>query len=141
MIAQDMLLAAKKLLIEHEGYRANLYRDSLGIQTIGVGWNIDQTPMRDDEIQLRLTNDITYFYSSLMQYDWFKHLDANRQLAIIDMAFMGIKRLLGFTKMIIALGFGHYDEAASEALNSKWAQQVGKRAEDVANILRTGVLV
>jgi lysozyme len=140
MINRALLGTAKALLIKHEGYRPQLYKDSLGIQTIGVGWNIDANPMRDDEIQLRLANDIQYFYGELSKLDWFFNLDDVRQIAILDMAFMGIKRLLGFEKMIAALTVHDYETASKEVLQSDWAIQVGRRSADIAQILINGTL-
>ena len=58
---------------------------------------------------------------------------------LISMCFnLGIHRLLGFSKMIKALLSKDYTTAAIEALDSKWAQQVGQRAKDVAVMIRQG---
>jgi lysozyme len=51
---------------------------------------------------------------------------------------MGINRLLGFKKMIMALTVKDYTKAAIEALDSRWATQVGGRAQDVALMIRDG---
>ena len=36
------------------------------------------------------------------------------------------------------LGNGNFEESADEFLNSVWATQVGQRAVEVANMIRTG---
>jgi lysozyme len=55
------------------------------------------------------------------------------------MAFnLGAQRLRGFAKMIKALASAQYDEAARQALESKWARQVGARAERIAAMIREG---
>ncbi|MBJ40083.1 MAG: hypothetical protein CMD83_16735 [Gammaproteobacteria bacterium] len=62
-----------------------------------------------------------------------------RQDAIIDMTFnLGISRLAQFQNMIAALAESRFDDAATEALDSRWARQVGQRAQTVAKMIRTG---
>ena len=43
-----------------------------------------------------------------------------------------------FKRMLAAIEKGDWDTAALEALNSKWADQVGARAKEIAEMLRTG---
>jgi len=47
-------------------------------------------------------------------------------------------RLLTFQKMLGALASAEYDRAAAEALDSKWAFQIGHRANEIAEMYRTG---
>ena len=54
---------------------------------------------------------------------------------------MGIKRLLGFKRMLGAMFIGDYRGAAKECLNSKYAKDVGKRAERIAQLIETGVWI
>ena len=51
---------------------------------------------------------------------------------------LGISGLLKFKKMLAALLQLDYSMAASEMLDSKWAEQVGSRADDLAKQMRTG---
>jgi len=41
--------------------------------------------------------------------------------------------------MLTALEAGEYERAALEALDSKWAKQVGKRADRIATLFREGI--
>ena len=53
------------------------------------------------------------------------------------MAFnMGQPRLAKFKRMIAAIKAGDWDRAAIEALDSRWAAQVGDRATEIAAMLR-----
>jgi len=54
------------------------------------------------------------------------------------MAFnLGQPRLAGFKKLRAAVLAGDWDLAAAEALDSRWASQIGRRAVEVAALLRT----
>jgi len=51
---------------------------------------------------------------------------------------LGIKGLGGSRRMLSAMEYGDHSLAADEALDSKWAKQVGARAERIANLIRQG---
>ena len=70
------------------------------------------------------------------QFNWYRRLDNVRQDVIIEMIFnLGLPRFLGFKKMIQALREDDYPQAAIEMLDSKWARQVGSRADTLVNIM------
>ena len=122
-----------------EGRRKKVYLDSEGIETIGVGRNIRNVGLSDAEIDLLLDNDIAKVESELDHaIPWWRGLSEPRQRALANMCFMGIGKLLGFKRMLAALEFGDYERAASEALNSKWAGQVGSRAYRIAQLIKGG---
>ena len=118
------------------------YRDTVDKLTIGYGRNIDDIGISRVEAEFLLDNDIDSIERSLtMHLQWFAGLDDVRKGALINMAFMGIINLLGFKKMLSALERGDYATAAKEALNSKWATDVGpRRSEAVARMLETGTV-
>jgi len=128
----------KKMLERHEGRRAFPYRDTVGKLTIGVGRNIEDVGLSADEIDLMLSNDIQERYDALKQFAWFRSLNEARQEAIVDISFMGLGKLLEFKKMIAALSTGDYNKASIELLDSRYATQVGKRAIEIAQIIKTG---
>ena len=49
---------------------------------------------------------------------------------------LGLPNLLKFQNMLAALENNDGTTAADEALNSKWARQVGQRAQRIADIFR-----
>src|SRR6266481_3495567 len=86
-----------QILILHEGRRHQAYYDTKGIITIGVGRNLTGSGLSNDEIDLMLENDIEYFYKFLDgNYPWFKSLSEARQVALVDMCFMGTKTFSTF---------------------------------------------
>jgi lysozyme len=70
---------------------------------------------------------------------WWRDLSEARQRAVVNMCFnLGITRLLGFSKALAALKAGQYEEAARQFLDSRWATQVGQRAQRIAELVRKG---
>ena len=124
----------------HEGVRNKVYKDHLGIETIGVGRNLVDRGLSDEEVDYLLTNDITIVENELDNgLSWWRDLDEVRQRALADLAFnMGLPRLHGFVKMLDALQRRDYHAAADELLDSKYAKQVGERSNRVSEMIRTG---
>ena len=136
----DELAALRSQLTAHEGRRSRPYTDTVGKLTIGVGRNLTDKGLSDGEIDVLLTNDIAECASDLaLTYDWFIGMSQPRQFALIDMRFnLGKAGLAGFQKFLHALAVKNYEEAAREMLASRWAQQVGKRTDDLAKMMRDG---
>lgn len=129
-----------ELIKKHEGCRLKVYLDSVGKLTVGYGRCLDTTGISEDEAELMLSNDIKRAEDGLRQvYPWFANLDEVRQAALIDAAFnLGLSGLSKFHNMLGAMALGDWEAAANEALNSKWAGQVGNRAKELAEMIRTG---
>ena len=130
-----------EMLRKHEGVRDKVYLCSAGYETIGVGRNIseDGLGLSDDEIDYLLSNDIKRVLEELTEeYYWFAGLDEARQDAMIDISFnLGQTRLRGFVKSLEAMAREDFDTAADEFMDSKWSEQVGDRAVEVTEIIRT----
>lgn len=130
-----------KQLRRHEGVRSHVYLCPAGYETIGVGRNIAESGLglSDDEIDYLLENDIKRCKQELIGLSWFIDIDPVRQDALINLCFnLGMTRLLGFKKAMAAMAVGDYDQAADEFLDSRWATQVGDRAIEVTDMIRTG---
>jgi len=129
-------------LKRHEGVRTHAYKCSADYITVGVGRNIDEDGglgLSDDEIDYLLANDIKRCKQELVALSWFVDLDEVRQDALINLCFnLGLTRLLGFRNAMAAMAEGDYEKAADEFLDSRWATQVGQRAVEVTNMIRSG---
>lgn len=123
-----------------EGVRLKPYRCSAGRLSIGAGRNLDDVGISAAEAELMLANDIARAIADLDRaLPWWRGLSAARRRALVNMAFnLGLPKLLGFAEMLGALRAGEYDRAARAALDSRWARQVGARAERVAAMMREG---
>jgi lysozyme len=131
-----------EMLRLHEGVRYKVYVCSEGYETIGVGRNISEggLGLSKDEVDFLLVNDIERVQNELdRNYPWFANLDEVRRDAIIDICFnIGLTRLRGFVNALAAMSRGQYEIAADEFMDSRWSQQVGNRAVEVTEMIRTG---
>ncbi|MFZ9654660.1 MAG: glycoside hydrolase family protein [Limnohabitans sp.] len=139
MNAASLSLLQKQLIL-HEGVRLKPYRCTAGKLTIGIGRNLDDVGISQEEALGLLRNDIARALSAVrIELPWFDRLDDIRQRVVVDMAFnLGIDGLLAFKQTLAAVASGDYDRAATEMLNSRWAAQVGERARRLARMMRTG---
>lgn len=125
---------------KYEGLRLKPYRCSAGKLTIGYGHNLEDVGITLEQAEQMLRLDLEYAnmecYAAIPA---FARLDEARKFVLLDMCFnMGIKKLLTFKKMLAAVEQGFYDRASYEMLDSKWAIQVGGRAAELAEIMKTG---
>jgi len=130
----------EELLIKHEGYEKFPYVDTVGKTTIGVGYNLSDRGLPDGIIKqllfITMQEAIEDCEAIFVNYYDFSE---NRQLALADMAFnLGRNKLSGFVNMRKAIANGDWELAADEALDSRWAKQVGNRANVIAQMLRKG---
>lgn len=158
---EGVIAAARPLITQHEGRMMRVYHDSLGIPTIGVGFNLNQAGARqlvansgaDYDALLNGTADLTNEQCDFLldhciinTLEWmagvfpdFFSYSLNRQVALTDMGFnMGQSRFLGFKNMIAKIKAEDWNGAAQEALSSKWASQVHGRADEDASMLSQG---
>jgi lysozyme len=128
-----------KMLRLHEGVKHTVYLDSVGIETIGVGRNLKERGLSDDEIDYLLVNDVNICKAEAKEFDWYEDLNTVRREAILNLLFnLGRSRFGQFKMAIAGLQRQDYDEAADQFWDSRWRTQVGKRAEDICHMIRTG---
>lgn len=140
----------KKLLEnikKHEGFRAKVYKDTLGFDTVGYGFKVDSlttdelalnggrvAPMSAEVAEAILELKLQKLESELRNRA--PHIFALKPSArdsCFEMAYqMGIKGFLSFKRMHEALKSEDYESARHHALDSEWAKQTPKRAEAVS---------
>jgi lysozyme len=157
----------KTQLVRHEGLRLKPYRCTAGKLTIGVGRNLDDRGLSDEEViaifgeplekrewlerikrgitspqaMLLLDNDIEAVVRELWdRLPWVANLSDARQRALVNMGFnLGVRGLLAFKRTLASIRRGDYAVAAAQMLESKWARQVGRRATELAQQMKEGV--
>ena len=131
-----LLTEALADLRRDEGFSDQPYRCSSGRLTIGYGTEIES--ISRDEAEWLLAHRAAGIWAEVEAAKPFvATLPAPARRALINMAYnLGAPRLLDFTRMWAALARGDWEAAASEALDSRWARQVGDRADRIAALLR-----
>lgn len=144
---------------QHEGVKPKVYRDSGGIPTVGVGFNLNrqdsiqrlkevganyvkiksgQASLTDEQMSKLLIQDLTAAQKdavTLVQ-NW-NALPTSVQGVLIEMTFnLGKKGLSEFKNFLGYINTQNFDKAADEMLNSSWARQVGNRAKTLSGIIK-----
>lgn len=127
-------------LTRDESKKAKPYKCTAGKTTIGIGRNLDDVGLSDEEIRFLFKNDIARVCADLdREIPWWRSLSEVRQRVFANMCFnLGINGLLGFKNTLAAVREGRYKDAAAGMLASKWASQVGDRAQRLAKMMEVG---
>lgn len=132
--------ALRDQLVRHEGIRLRVYKDTLGIETIGIGRNLRDRGITSAEALYLLDNDIDACLADCLTFPWFANLDAVRSRAVLDLRFnLGPTRLRTFKKFLGAMSAYDYETAADELEDSQWALQVQPtRVATIVDQIRDG---
>ena len=132
----------RALIRKHEGVSQFPYVDTVVKITIGVGRNLSDRGLEPAEINFLFEQDINIALITAKSFlSNFSELHHNCQVAIVSMAFnLGSNKLATFKKQKQALISLDYKEAALQAMDSKWAKQVGNRAIEIARLLEDKTL-
>lgn len=125
-----------------EGCRLVAYQDGEGVWTIGYGHTAGVKPgdtCSQDEAEGWLVQDVNVAYGDLISHvPWFAGAPDAVKRGLLNMCFnLGWPRLSGFKATLLSGSIGDYASMADEALNSKWATQVGGRADQIAALFRS----
>jgi lysozyme len=124
-----------------EGVRSTAYQDTGGIWTVGVGHNL-RMPLTTDAINQILADDIQAAETGCLALPIWKDLSEARKGVLLNMCFnLGFAGLMQFRLMYAALEARDYARAAAEMLDSRWARQVGARADRLAKQMAEDVWV
>jgi lysozyme len=138
-----VITTLKEQLQRDEGYRLTAYKCSEGKWTIGIGHLLGNAKdwtgytISQAEADALFKKDIA---TALLDCSTLLHPSEPVRSAVLhNMCFnIGITRLLGFKKFLAAFKARDWHTASAEMLNSKWATQVGKRAQRLSTQMLTG---
>ena len=130
---------------EHEGFRDQVYKDSLGFATIGYGHLVLSTDRfkegvtyKKKDLEEVFDSDFNIAKSNANQLISGLPLHHQAKCVIIEMVFqLGIGGVSKFKKMWKALKQNDYHTASEEMLDSKWAKQTPKRAEELSSVMKS----
>jgi lysozyme len=140
-VTSDTLAALMADLRRDEGLRLKPYVDTTGHISIGYGRNLTDIGITRAEAEAMLREDTLRHVMELEALlPWVKSLDAVRQRAMGNLAFnLGLPSLLKFKTFLGHMERGEFKAAAVALLQSRYAQQVGARADRIAVMVRDGV--
>lgn len=153
-------------LLLHEGCKLRLYKDTKGLNTIGVGYNVAARTMAEFErvigrsVVLSTTSDCITREEALdvllmdirrveqalrTHFPTYDKLNEVRQRVLLDLAFNLGLAVLNFKDCLACVVVSDWSGAARELFRSKWAYQVDDgpggrfgRADRLSFMLLTG---
>jgi len=129
-------MKSEDIIKRHEGLRLKPYDDSVGVLTIGYGYNLEKGISQNIADQL-FKESMEEVYAEALTFPWYTNLSPVRRAVVENMLFnLGKTRFLKFKKFIGYMESGDYFLAADEMLDSKWARQVGYRARELSEMMR-----
>ena len=127
-------------IIRHEGLELKPYKCTSDKLTIGIGRNLQDVGISEDEAKYLLMNDLARIDTQMEKLmPWSQNLNPARYDALVNFVFnVGIGTALKFENAMAALKESDFDTAAAELLDSRWSTQVGSRAQELATQIKTG---
>jgi len=135
----------EKRIMDHEGFRKKIYKDSLGKKTIGHGHLITKDDNFEEGIEYTKSELLNLFHKDLEKareganqlVGHIKELHIEAKNCIIEMVFqLGTRGVRNFKKMILALEEKNYFEAHVQMLDSRWSKQTPKRCVELSEIMK-----
>jgi len=140
----------KEQIKRHEGEVLNIYEDSLGYKTLGVGhlckpedpeydWAVGIS-VSQEVVDLYYKNDfVTHLAEAIHIFgseEGFYNLPKDIQHVLVNMCFnLGGTRLSKFKNMIKACREHDWKEMAIQMEDSKWYGQVGRRSKELQDMV------
>ncbi len=148
MLPPNLIEQIKEDLVRHEGYVTEIYLCSENYPTFGIGHMVTETDMEytwpvgtpvTDERILQVFHDdcqIAVEDAEKLVDDLYDHSDDVIRV-LVNMVFnLGRPRLSKFKNMLAAVEAKDYVKSAEEMIDSKWYRQVGRRSEELVEIMR-----
>ena len=148
MLPQHLMDQIKEDLVRHEGYVTEIYLCSENYPTFGIGHMVTEndmehtwpvgTPVTDERILQVFHDDckVAIADAELLVNNLSDHPDFVSRV-LVNMAFnIGRPRLSKFKNMLAAIEAKDYNLAADEMIDSKWYHQVGRRSQELVEMMR-----
>ena len=120
---------------KHEGYVGIVYKDSLGIDTIGYGFAIKDLELDEDICEIILERKLRELETRVnLKFKWFMYMPQEIKDVVMEMCYqLGVGGVSKFKKTIAYLQNKQWEEASVEMLDSLWAKQTPNRAKELSN--------
>ena len=121
----------------HEGYSKKVYKDSLGYDTIGIGFLVSSLELDEDVCDIILERRLASNEKVLQRkLTFFRKLPHDVQNIIQNMYYQLGNKLFNFVKTLHYIECGKYQAASIEMLQSLWAKQTPNRAKELSEAMR-----
>ena len=140
----------KQEIKRHEGEVLEIYMDSLGYKTLGVGhlcqpndpeydWKVG-TPVSQEVVDMYYEDDFQKHYMEAIHVfgseEDFYNLPEIIQHVLVNMCFnLGPNRLSKFRNMLYACSVGDWEEMSRQMEDSRWYGQVGRRSKELQQMV------
>ena len=130
-------MSLKESIIKNEGYVGIVYKDSLGIDTIGYGFAIKDLELDKDICDIILERKLKDLESRIkLKFGWYPFMPKTIQDVVMEMCYqLGVTGFSKFVKTITYLKDKDFKNASIEMLDSKWAKQTPNRAKKMSKIV------
>ena len=120
---------------QHEGYVGVVYKDSLGIDTIGYGFAIKDLELDVDVCDIILERKIKNLQDRVKnKFGWYKYMPPEIQDVVMEMCYqLGVTGVSKFKKTIAYLQNKEFKNASIEMVDSRGAKQTPNRAKELSN--------
>jgi lysozyme len=120
---------------QHEGYVGIVYKDSLGIDTIGYGFAIKDLELDEDICDIILERKLYNLEHRVnLKFSWFIYMPQEIKDVVMEMCYqLGVNGFSKFKKTVSYLQDRQFEEASVEMLDSLWAKQTPNRAKELSN--------
>tara|TARA_R110002051_G_scaffold141915_1_gene215215 strand:+ start:4549 stop:4965 length:417 start_codon:yes stop_codon:yes gene_type:complete len=119
---------------KHEGYVGIVYKDSLGIDTIGYGFAIKDLELDEDLCEIILERKLSQLIDRInFKFQWYRYMPQEIKDIVTEMCYqLGVTGFSKFKKTIAYLQNKQWDDASVEMLDSRWAKQTPNRAKEMS---------
>ena len=120
---------------QHEGYVGIVYKDSLGIDTIGYGFAIKDLELDSDICDIILERKLKDLNDMIkIKFSWYKYMPQEIKDVVMEMCYqLGVTGFSKFVKTITYFKDKDFKNASIEMLDSRWAKQTPNRAKELSN--------
>jgi len=135
-----MIEQLREELMADEGCVMKIYKDHLGLKTVGIGHLCRESdpefdmevgaPVSEERVMELFDKDMSWtFRDCIRLLPEFNDLPDEVRLIVANMMFnLGASRLAGFKKFLAAIEKEDWNSAADEMVDSKWHRQVPERS-------------
>ena len=117
----------------HEGYSKKVYKDTLGYDTIGIGFLVSSLELDEDVCDIILERRLKKNEEVLQRkMSYYSNLPIEVQNIIQNMYYQLGNRLFNFVKTLHYIENEKWRAASVEMLDSLWAKQTPNRAKELS---------